>query len=69
MSKIPQQLKLLLDKPRDCTPEEQKEWINTEGKKWADLQGKIIIGLSILQVGLLGFMLGMMQIIEVLVNG
>ena len=69
MSKIPQQLKLLLDKPRDATPEEQKEWINTEGKKWADLQGKIIIGLSILQVCLLGFMLGMMGIIEVTVNG
>ena len=43
--------------PRDCTPDEQKEWLDTEGQYWADKQGKIIIGLSILQVCLLGFML------------
>ena len=51
-------------KPENCTPEEQKEWINTDGKYWADIQGKIIIGLSILQVSLIGFMLGMMWIIN-----
>ena len=60
---MPQQLELLLDKPRDCTPEEQKEWINGELKYWADIQGKIIIGLSILQVGLIGFMLSTMYMI------
>lgn len=61
---MPTQLQLRFDIPRDCTPEEQKDWIETEGKYWADIQGKIIIGLSILQVGLLGFMLSMMWIIE-----
>lgn len=55
-------------KPRDCSPEEQRHWINTEGKYWADVQGKLIIGLSILQVLLLGFMLSTMFIIGKLVN-
>jgi hypothetical protein len=50
--------------PRDCTPAEQKEWINTEGKYWADVQGKLIIGLSILQVSLLGLMLSCMWLIQ-----
>lgn len=58
-----QQLEFLFNKPRDCTPEEQKEWINGELKYWADIQGKIIIGLSILQVGLIGFMLSSMYVI------
>ncbi len=61
---MPSQLKFNFDKPRDCTPEEQEEWINGELKYWADVQGKLIIGLSILQVSLIGFMLGMMYIIE-----
>ena len=61
---MPQQLQFNFAKPRDCTPEEQREWINTEGQYWADLQGKIIIGISILQVSLLGFMLGMMWVID-----
>ena len=53
--------------PRDCTPEEQIEWINTEGKYWADIQGKLIIGLSILQVSLLGFMLSSFWLIGKLI--
>jgi len=61
---MPTQLKFNFDKPRDCTPKEQKEWIGGELKYWADIQGNIIIGLSILQVSLLGFMLGMMWVIE-----
>lgn len=44
-------------KPNDCTPKEQKDWINGELKYWADIQGKLIIGISILQISLLGFML------------
>lgn len=51
-------------KPENCTPEEQKEWIETDGKYWADIQGKLIIGLSILQVCLLGFMLATMGLIK-----
>lgn len=60
---MPQQLELSFDIPRDATPEEQKSWINGELKYWADVQGKLIIGISILQVSLLGFMLGCMYII------
>ncbi len=58
-----QQLEFNFAKPRDCTPEEQKEWIGGELKYWADVQGKLIIGISILQVCLVGFMLGTMYII------
>ena len=58
-----QQLEFNFAKPRDCTPKEQKEWIHGELKYWADIQGKLIIGISILQVSLLGFMLGCMYII------
>jgi len=54
-------------KPENCTPDEQRHWINTEGKYWADVQGKLIIGLSILQVLLLVFMLSTMYIIGKLV--
>ena len=60
---MPQQLEFNVAKPRDCTPEEQKEWIGGELKYWADVQGKLIIGISILQVSLVGFMLGTMYII------
>ena len=60
---MPQQLELSFDIPRDATPEEQKSWINGELKYWADVQVKLIIGILILQVSLLGFMLGCMYII------
>lgn len=58
-----QQLQFNFNKPRECTPQEQKEWINGELKYWADIQGKLIIGISILQVSLVGFMLSCMYII------
>ena len=63
-----QQLEFNFAKPRDCTPKEQKEWINGELKYWEDIQGNLIIAISILQVSLLGFMLGMMGIINWLVE-
>lgn len=50
-------------KPENCSPQEQKEWIETDGKYWADIQGKLIIGISILQVSLIGFMLSSMYMI------
>ena len=65
---MPTQLKLRFDIPRDCTPEEQREWIEKEGGYWADIQGKLIIGLSILQVCLIGFMLGTMAVIDSFIN-
>ncbi len=64
---MPKQLEFVFG-PRDATPQEQKEWIGGELKYWADVQGKIIIGLSILQVSLIGFMLGTMYIIGELVK-
>lgn len=66
--KTQQQLEFNFAKPRDCTPQEQKEWINGELKYWADKQGNLIIAISILQVSLIGFMLGMMGIINWLVE-
>ena len=50
---MPQQLELRFDIPRDATPEEQNGWINGELKYWSDIKGKLIIGISILQVSLL----------------
>ncbi|NDH49531.1 MAG: hypothetical protein EBY41_03090 [Proteobacteria bacterium] len=60
---MPQQLEFVFG-PRDATPEEQKEWIETEGTYWAETTKKLIVWLSILQVSLVGFMLTCMAIIE-----
>lgn len=61
---MPTQLEFRFDIPRDSTPQEQKEWIDGELKYWADIQGKLIIGISILQISLIGFMLSSMYIIQ-----
>lgn len=61
---MPQQLEFLFSKPRESTPTEQKEWIDGELNFWASIMGKIVIGISILQVSLLGGMLAMMWLIE-----
>ena len=62
--KIPNQLELPLNKPRDATPLEQKEWIDGELTYRVELNKKAIVWLSLLQVALLGFMLGTMGLIE-----
>ena len=45
----PQQEALLLDKPRDATPEEFDEWFKTELTPQANKQFKLIIVATILQ--------------------
>ena len=60
---MPKQLEFVFG-ARDATPEEQKEWIETEGTYWAETTKKLIVWLSILQVSLVGFMLTCMAIIE-----
>lgn len=68
MYRNPQQLELPLWKPRDCTPEEQKEWINGELTYWCELNKKLIVILSIVQVGMVAFMLGTMKMISVFLS-
>tara|TARA_B100000073_G_scaffold159811_1_gene132017 strand:- start:851 stop:1060 length:210 start_codon:yes stop_codon:yes gene_type:complete len=62
--RIEQQLDLLLDKPRDATPEEFEEWQNTSLKWWADRQFKIIIIATFVQLSALGFMFSVMFIAD-----
>ena len=46
----PQQEALLLNKPRDATPEEFDEWVETELAPQANMQFKLIIVATVLQV-------------------
>ena len=45
----PQQEALLLNKPRDATPEEFDEWFKTELAPQANMQFKLIIVATVLQ--------------------
>ena len=45
----PQQKALLLNKPRDATPEEFDKWVETELAPQANMQFKLIIVATILQ--------------------
>ena len=55
--KYGQQLSLLLDKPRDATDKEQKEWQEGDRSWWADRQLNIVAIMSVVQVVMLGLML------------
>lgn len=66
---FPKQLELPLWKPRDCTPEEQRDWINGELANWCEINKKLIVVLSFVQVGLIGFMLATMAMIHKFVYG
>ena len=46
----PQQEALLLNKPRDATPEEFDKWFETELAPQANMQFKLIIVATVLQV-------------------
>ena len=46
----PQQEALLLNKPRDATPEEFDKWVETELAPQANIQFKLIIVATVLQV-------------------
>lgn len=55
--RIPQQTSLLLNKPRDASPEETLHWQETDLNWWADRQLKIVALMSGVQVGVFMFML------------
>ena len=55
--KTPQQTSLLLNKPRDATPEEALHWQETDLNWWADRQLNIVALMSVVQVGVFLFML------------
>ena len=54
--------------PKTATPEEVKEWDNTDRKFWADHAGHIVIGATIVQFSMLGFMFLTFAAIEFYMN-
>ena len=54
--------------PRNATPEETKEWIETENKWWSDRALTFIVIASLLQFGTLGFMLFNFWVIDIMTN-
>tara|TARA_B100000902_G_C27285487_1_gene904190 strand:- start:274 stop:468 length:195 start_codon:yes stop_codon:yes gene_type:complete len=64
---MPQQLELFF-KPRDATPQEQKEWIEGELQWWGDNQLKIVAIAALVQVGVFGLMLASFYFIGELVK-
>ena len=58
------QLELPLWKPRDATPQEQKEWIEEELIPLGEKQIPFIAFMSVLQVATVGFMLLAFWVIE-----
>ena len=62
MSGYETQLQLNLNKPADATPEQFKEWQETELKWWADQQFKIVIIATIVQFTCLAFMFSVMAL-------
>ena len=54
--KYQHQLNLLLDKPRDATPQEVQDWQEKELKWWGDRQLHIVTIAVIVQISALGFM-------------
>jgi len=65
--RLPQQLELFF-KPRDATPQEQKDWIDGELKWWGDNQLKIVTIMAIIQVGMFLFMLTSFWLIGIMVG-
>ena len=55
--------------PRDATPEEHKHWIDTDGKFWVEMNSKLVIIMSFVQVGMVALMLATFKIIDTFVNG
>tara|TARA_S200000501_G_scaffold272304_1_gene256035 strand:- start:134 stop:343 length:210 start_codon:yes stop_codon:yes gene_type:complete len=61
--RIESQPELLLDKPRDATPEEVQEWHDSNLQWWADRQFTAILIASIVQLSALGFMFSVMIVV------
>ena len=54
--------------PEDATPEQVKEWHDTEGKWWADRALTFVVYASIIQFGAISFMLFNFWVISLMTN-
>ena len=54
--------------PETATPEQVKEWHETEGKWWGDRALKFVIIASLIQFGAMGFMLFNFWVIDLMTN-
>ena len=54
--------------PKPATPEQIKEWHETEGKWWGDRALKFVIIASLIQFGAMGFMLFNFWVIDLMTN-
>lgn len=65
---IEHQLELLLNKPRDATPEEARQWQEEELAPQAKYAMHTVVAASIIQVSAFMFMLGMFWVIDKIVG-
>ena len=54
--------------PENATPEQVKEWHETEGKWWGDRVLMFVIIASLIQFGAMGFMLFNFWVIDLMTN-
>tara|TARA_B100000609_G_C17085786_1_gene366590 strand:+ start:412 stop:726 length:315 start_codon:yes stop_codon:yes gene_type:complete len=54
--------------PEDATPEQVKEWHDTEGKWWADRALQFVVIASLIQFGAISFMLFNFFVIDLMVG-
>ena len=54
--------------PETATPEQVKEWHETEGKWWSDRALMFVIIASLIQFGAMGFMLFNFWVIDLMTN-
>ena len=54
--------------PDNATPEQVKEWHDTEGKWWSDRALKFVVIASLIQFGAMGFMLFNFWVIDLMTN-
>ena len=54
--------------PDEATPEQIKEWHETEGKWWGDRALMFVIIASLIQFGAMGFMLFNFWVIDLMTN-
>ena len=63
--KYGQQLSLLLDKSRDATEQEQKEWQEGDRTWWSERALYFVAVASVVQVVMLGLMMGSFYLIQI----
>ena len=54
--------------PEDATPEQVKEWHETEGKWWGDRALMFVVIASLIQFGAMGFMYLIFWVIDLMTN-